>query len=77
MDANAASSNSKAQGFALVEVLSVLAIFSVLATIAFFMFVASGAEEEVDDGDNGAPHPILQSSEPHSPRQSYSPRIPH
>ena len=77
MNANAAPTTSKAQGFALVEVLSVLAIFSVLATIAFFMFVANGVEEESDDGDNGAPHPILQTSEPSSPRQSYSPRIPH
>ncbi len=77
MDTNATSTASKATGFALVEVLSVVAILSVIATIAFFMFVANAVEEETDDGDNGAPHPILQSSEPSSPRQSYSPRIPH
>ncbi|MFB0964819.1 MAG: prepilin-type N-terminal cleavage/methylation domain-containing protein [Patescibacteria group bacterium] len=77
MDATAASPASKAQGFTLVEVLSVFAILSVLATIVFFMFVANAVEGESDDGDNGAPHPILQSSDPSSPRQSYSPRIPH
>lgn len=77
MEVTAASTNSKAQGFALVEVLSVLAIFSVIATIVFFMFVANTVDGESDDGGNGTPHPVLRSSEPPSPRQSHSPRIPH
>ncbi|MFZ3232577.1 MAG: hypothetical protein WA194_03480 [Patescibacteria group bacterium] len=76
MDQDSASTASKATGFALVEVLSAFAIVSVIATIIFFMFVANAVEVDPGVGEE-VPHPVLRSSEPSSPRQSYSPRIPH
>lgn len=77
MEKHSSSATSTGSGFALVEVLTMLAILSVIATIAFLMFVAGGVETDSENPNPHVGHQISQPSEPPFVPQSDSPRIPH
>ena len=57
MEEHFSTSVGKGTGFALVEVLTTLAIVSVLAIIAFLMFFATDVEDHSEElGSSDAPH---------------------
>lgn len=77
MEKHSSSTALAGSGFALVESLTLLAILSVIATIAFFMFVAGGVETDSENGDSQVRRQISQPFEPPVAPKSDSPRIPH
>ncbi len=77
MEKHSSSATSTGSGFALVEALTMLAILSVIATIAFLMFVAGDVETDSENGDHGVERQISRPSEPPFAPQADSPGIPH
>lgn len=77
MEKRSSSSAPAGSGFALVEALTMLAILSVIATIAFLMFVAGDVETDSEIGDFRIERQISKPLQPPFRSEADSPSIPH